>query len=745
MCGTADRLTDADDIFLGIVGYTREDLTSGRMNWREMTPPEFLHRDLAGMQQAQQTGGYTVPYQKEFVHKQGNRVPVLLVCAFVPNTAADWIGYVVNLSPDTAAESREPTPTAVEPDARELYGRLISELVRERQRMVAMLDNSDAMIWAIDPERRLLSANRLFQQAQRGLSGRELEIGESVLSAGYTEEIRGPWVDWYDRAFTGERFTSTRALKIGGDLVHFEHRFSPILDTTGRVVGVTVLAQYITARVVAEDGLKASEERFRTLATASPLGVFLARADGSFSYVNPRLAAIWGVSEQDMIRTGFMLGIHEDDRERVLSDWHVAVETHNGTSLEFCIRRPDTTTRHVRVLAAPIRTSGVTTGFVGSVEDVTEQRALAQRLRQKDKMESLGTLAGGVAHDFNNMLGIVLGHTELALSESGLPSDTYDHLREIQVASARARDLVQQILAFSRHTDRALAPVDLRAVTVESLRLLRRVFPVNVSLQTTICDEPVVVLGDATALQQVIVNLCTNAEYAMRSTGGGALSVTLDMQGTAPDRHALLTVRDTGHGMSADVRARAFEPFFTTKPVGEGTGMGLSVVHGLVASYGGGLAVDSEVGVGTTIRVALPLTMLATPQVVTTPTSSLGSGRVLLVEDETALARFAERALQRAGFMVTVCHDGAVALERFRDSPDAFDLVVTDLTMPGLTGDRLALALRKVRNDIPVVLMTGFSSTLTAGNAKSHGIDALLQKPFSASQLVTCANRVLTS
>ncbi len=745
--GTGDILTDADELFLGMVGYTHDDLTAGRMNWRAMTPPEWLHRDSAGMEQARRTGGYTVPYQKEFVHRMGTRVPVLLVCAFVPGTEADWVGYVVNLSP-TARSAPDGAETSVPPRQtidRELYGRLIAELVRERQRMEAMLDNSDALIWAIDTEGRLLSANRAFQNAQRHATGRALEIGESVLSPDDPEELRIPWVAWYARARAGERFTSTRAVEVDGSIVHTEHRFSPILDTDGCVVGVTVLANHVTARIQAEDALRASEERFRTLSTASPLGVFLSGVDGRCSYANPRLAAIWGVSEGELLGWGFIAGVHVDDRDRVLSDWRVAVSTGSAASLEFRVVGAAGTERHVRLRAAPIREHGTVRGFVGNVDDDTEQLALAQRLRQKEKMEALGTLAGGVAHDFNNMLGIVLGHAEIALSETGLPGSTYEHVREIQTAGARARDLVQQILTFSRGVDHDHVPVDLRALTIESVRLLRSVFPTTISLTTHIPDDPIVVLGDATALQQIIVNLCTNAEHAMRATGGGTLTVILTTAGTPPDGHALFSVQDTGTGMPADVRARAFEPFFTTKPVGEGTGIGLSVVHGLVSSYGGGLELESEVGVGTTARVALPLTTLALIQRVAVPleTRGTGSGRVLLVEDEPVLARLAERALHRAGLTVTVYHDGASALTHLDGAPDAFDVVVTDLTMPGLSGDRLVLAMRQRHLDIPVILMTGFSSTLTAGNAKSHGIDVLLEKPFSTAQLVTAVNTLL--
>ena len=399
----------------------------------------------------------------------------------------------------------------------------------------------------------------------------------------------------------------------------------------------------------------------------------------------------------------------------------------------------------MRVWAAPIRDGDAVVGFAGSIEDDTEHRELAARLGQREKMESLGTLAGGVAHDFNNMLGIVLGHTELALAEHRNLQAVHENLREIRTASVRARDLVQQILAFSRRAERAQAPVDLRQLAAESIKLLRSAFPASVTIDARLTAQPVSVLGDASALQQIIVNLCTNAEHAMRSKGGGVLTVTLDAEGTAPTGRMLLTVSDSGAGMTPEVYARAFEPFFTTKSVGEGTGMGLAVVHGVVSSYGGTIAVDSTVGVGTTVRVALPLTSAPAPTPAQTPDApkSQRSGRILLAEDEPALSRFAERALAREGYAVTVCHDGLLALEQFQQSPAAFDAVLTDLTMPGLSGDRLALAIKHIRNDVPIVLMTGFSQTLTARNSQEHGIDVLLDKPFSARDLVGAIAKAL--
>ena len=358
-------------------------------------------------------------------------------------------------------------------------------------------------------------------------------------------------------------------------------------------------------------------------------------------------------------------------------------------------------------------------------------------------MQSLGTLAGGIAHDFNNMLGVVLGYTELALADAGELPALGESLREIRTASLRARDLVRQILTFSRRSEQAHTPLDLRALTDESLRLLRATLPATVALDAHLPNEPVTVRGDATSLQQVLVNLCTNAEYAMRADGGGTLFVQLATGERAGVSQAVLTVRDTGRGIAADVRERLFEPFFTTKPVGEGTGMGLAVVHGIVEAHGGTISVESAPGAGASVRVVLPLTGEATPAPAPAPAGTSGQGRVLLVEDEPALARFAEQALRRSGYTVSAHGNGAEAIAAFSAAPDAFDVVVSDVAMPGLTGDKVAEALHALRRELPVILMTGFSHSVTPERVQALGVASLLQKPFSARDLVSAVGDVL--
>ncbi|MES2523454.1 MAG: PAS domain S-box protein [Gemmatimonadota bacterium] len=611
MRGQEADITEADDAFLSIVGYSRLDFDAGRMNWREMTPPEFLHLDEAGIRQAAQSGGYTVPYQKEFVRQDGTRVPVLLVCTFLPGTDGEWRGYVVDLSPRTFS----PEARQAEVGVADGFGPLISELIRERSRMVTMLDNANALFWAIDTGYRLLSANASFHTAQREFSGRSIEIGDSVLDpAGFSADTLDQWKGWYDRAMCGETFSvNLEYRREGGPDLYLEAALSPMYDGSGTVLGVSAVSFDVSARTLAERGLLASEARFRTLAAASPMGIFLTDTDGSCMYSNPRLAAICGLDPDAMNGSGLWGAVHPADKSDAQRMLDHALSGCVVQEADLRVVTPEGSVRHLHVKVAPVwdghHEGGGCSGLVGSVDDITEQRAMAQRVRQREKMESLGTLAGGIAHDFNNMLGVVLGHAELVLMDidQGDPASVRMSIEEIRTASLRARDLVRQILTFSRRTGPERVPADLVALTAESLRMMRVTLPASVRIESQLPDQPLMILGDASALQQIIVNLCTNAEYAMRATGGGSLTVTLERAIHEGADSAVLTVRDSGSGMTTRVRDRLFEPFFTTKPVGEGTGMGLAVVHGVVRAHGGSISVASTLGEGTSFHVAFPL------------------------------------------------------------------------------------------------------------------------------------------
>ena len=387
--------------------------------------------------------------------------------------------------------------------------------------------------------------------------------------------------------------------------------------------------------------------------------------------------------------------------------------------------------------------------------DITERTRLEAQLRQAQKMQAIGTLAGGIAHDFNNILAAILGYSELALYDVPHGSRMQRHLEEVLTAGKRARDLVQQILAFSRQRPAERQPVRLHLLISDVLRMLRASLPSTIAIQPCLASTAGTVLADPTQLQQVLMNLCTNAEHAMRDTGGvlavhlDALEVTADFAAThaplKPGPHTYMMIRDTGHGMAPEVMERIFEPFFTTKAVGEGTGMGLAVVDGIIASHGGAITVASTPEQGTTFAIYLPRIDTTPPSLDILEETPIpqGTGHILFVDDEPTLAHMTAEMLSRLGYDATVHTSSVEALKAFQAAPWQFDVVITDQTMPGMTGERFARELRRFRPDVPIILCTGFSHTMTASKAQALGVDAFLLKPLGFRELGLAIQQVL--
>jgi PAS domain S-box-containing protein len=746
MWGTDDRMTAADDALLAIIGYTREDLEAGRLDWRTLTPPEYMHLDEAGKRQAAETGGFALPYQKEFIRKDGSRVPVLLCCAFVPGVPGGWTGHVVDLSIRTSPPpppQPHPGSTPIPPVTEEFHRRLIGELVNERTSMLAMLDSSPSLIWAIDREFRLIGCNSVFQHAARRTTGRMLEIGDPVLSDAIPHTMQIVWKALYDRALGGERVTQFGVEEFDGVQYWYDYALAPMRNTSGEVYGVTCSAHDARERLASDEALRASESRFRTLAASSPLGILLTDVTGAVIYTNERLQAIWGMPEAEMLGFGPAQRLHPDDFGRVQQSWRLAVAESRDMQLEFRLLMPDASVRIVRAWFSCLYEQGRMNGFVASIEDATDAHALAQSTRQRERLESLGTLAGGIAHDFNNMLGIVLGYTELGLTDRKLPASLAADLQEIRTASLRARDLVRQILTFSRHSDASHSPVDFAALTRESVRLLRAALPAHVDIDVHIPEHQVTVLGNASALQQVIVNLCVNAEHALRHADHPRIAITLDRATASGAPVVVLRIQDNGHGMPSEIADRVFEPFFTTKKIGEGSGMGLAVVHGTILAHGGTISVDTAPNRGTTFTVRIPACETAVAPDDVTEHRTRGSGHILLVEDEPQLAAAVAASLRRAGFQVSTCHNGEDAMRLLDDAPSLPHVVVSDVSMPGLTGDRLAALLETRYPALPVVLMTGYSERVTPDGPRGPNVIAVMQKPVSSSALASVLDHVL--
>ncbi|MBR9985576.1 MAG: response regulator [Desulfosarcina sp.] len=386
---------------------------------------------------------------------------------------------------------------------------------------------------------------------------------------------------------------------------------------------------------------------------------------------------------------------------------------------------------------------------------LAEKRQLENQLRQSQKMEAIGTLAGGIAHDFNNVLSIILGNAELALADMPSENPAHLNLERILTASLRAREMIQQLLSFSRKEESGCKPLRLNGVITDSLKLMRASLPTNISIERDICTTECISIADATQIHQIMLNLCTNAAHAMEP-GGGVLTIRLDPvtldsaaaadSGLSPGRYARLVVADTGHGIEKDIIDRIFDPYFTTKETGKGTGMGLSVVHGIIKGYGGAIRAFSRPGRFTEFHLYLPkmdAIVEAEPAIFNQPKMTGGHEHILIVDDEEMLVDMMRQVLEQLGYKVSAYSDSAEALREFLGCPRLYDLLITDMTMPGMTGTGLAKAVKAVRNNLPIILCTGYNEQISQENAQSLGIQSLIMKPVGMQQLAETIRSVL--
>ena len=391
---------------------------------------------------------------------------------------------------------------------------------------------------------------------------------------------------------------------------------------------------------------------------------------------------------------------------------------------------------------------------IENIQANDEHKKLNIQLQHAQKMEAIGTLAGGIAHDFNNILGAIIGYAEMAEEDSPAGSMVKNDIEQVLKASHRAKDLVKQILAFSHHTNTELVLVQPSVIINEAIKMLRSSLPTTIAIQQDIDPESGHIFGDPTQIHQIIVNLCTNSFHAMEETGG-ILSISLKKKflhlsdfpsnfHAQPRDFVQLSIADTGSGISPDIQKKVFDPYFTTKEVGKGTGMGLAIIHGIVKSYGGFVTFDSKPGEGTVFHVHLPAIADAA-QHETKPLNLIpvGKERILFIDDEEILAEMGKHLLERLGYRVTVRQNSIEALTTFQSQPDQFDLVITDHTMPGMTGFDLARRILQIRPGMPIILCTGYSSQVSEERAKSYGIKGFAMKPLARKDIATLIRKVL--
>ena len=392
--------------------------------------------------------------------------------------------------------------------------------------------------------------------------------------------------------------------------------------------------------------------------------------------------------------------------------------------------------------------------FFSSINrDVTQNRRLVQELQQSQKMESIGTLAGGIAHEFNNILGGIFGFLDIAREDVPVNSPVQESLDEIHRLGMRARNVVKQILAFSRKDHQKKRPIQLSLVLKEELKMLRATIPATIEIRHHLDASCGAIMADPMQIQQVIMNLCVNAKDAMENKGGvldiSLSPVVLDMADIRlhpdlpPGEYAKLSVSDTGSGIAPEIMDKIFDPFFTTKDVGKGTGMGLSVVHGIIKDHGGTITLSSKSGEGTTFTVLLPVTDAEVTPKAEEKSLPTGTENILLVDDEDFIIFPQKKILEKLGYKVTAMTGSLETLALFSKNPQRYDLIITDLTMPNLTGDRLAAEVTAIRPDMPVILTTGYADSVDSENVKQSGIKAFISKPFQREALAKTIRLVL--
>ncbi len=536
------------------------------------------------------------------------------------------------------------------------------------------------------------------------------------------------------------------------------------------------LQQEIRERRRVEAAIRASEEHFRILVQDSPDVIMRFDRDLRHLYVNPVVEVETGIPQQDFIgKTHRELGFPPE----LILPWEEYIQRvfafETPQRLEFQL---PTGAWIDWILYPEYGTDGTVNAVLTTARDITaykeieetlrkeilerkrsekRQRQLEAQLRQTQKLEALGRLAGGIAHDFNNVLAIMLGHVEFLLQDSAEGSDIQASLQNVWRAGERATELIRQISLFGRYHEHHLESTNLSQVIEETLRLIRATIPASIEIRSHIQPHCHFILADASQIQQILVNLCVNARHAMKERGGtlelrlteaainGKLAQNL---GLGSGLYLKLTVSDTGQGIPASAEEHIFEPFFTTKDVGEGSGLGLAVVHGIVTGHGGTIMVESVVGQGTIFSIYFPVVEDHGPMVDTREESfdtEKGQGHILVVDDEPDLVNLYKAALTQSGYQVTVCYNGSDALSIFQLDPDRIDLVFTDQLMPGLTGIQLSEEIQKIRADVPIILATGYSDSISEHNVADYGLSEFLSKPIKIRGLRQTIRKILVN
>ncbi len=707
--------------------------------WRDLVHPPDLPALNAALERARRTGDFAAEYR--VVHADGSVHWIQAkgrMFADADGSPGRLVGFMLDVTDQRHAEAELHRQTVV-----------LDELITSAPEAIIMYDAD----W------RVVRVNREFTR----LFGYAVdEVVGTDMTKRLTPGDRAAEVDDARRRLGLGEHVSLETVRQhkDGTLLEVSALGAPIW-VGGERIGAFLIFRDISERKRNEAELLRQTVLLDELFESGPEAVVLLDLDGRVIRTNREFGVTFGYAAEEAAgRLIFELIVPEDQLESSHGLKAVVMSGERAT-IECERRRKDGTRIHVSLMGAPIMLGGKLIGMFALYRDISErklaeaeQARLQTRLRQAEKMEAVGRLAGGIAHDFNNILGGILGYGEMVFAEAAEGTRMKRYARNVLTAANRARDLVDQILTYSRSQHANRVPVEIDRVVKETLELVRGSLAAGIALDLALPAAPQIVIGDPTQLHQVVMNLCTNALHAM--SGSGTLRVALEAadiaaervlaHGTlAPGRYVRLTVADTGSGMDAATLARAFEPFFTTKEVGRGTGLGLSLIYGIVTDSGGAIHLASEVGRGTTFEIYLPRAEVRAiiPEAADGPVPRGNGERVLLVDDEEPLIAMTAEVLTQLGYRAAPFTDGRTALEAFEETPEAFQVLVTDEVMPALTGTELARRVRHLRPNLPVVLVSGYSGPILKQRALGAGISELLKKPVQSRELAAALARAL--
>lgn len=740
------KIIFANDHFLTLTGWTLPEVKN--KNWFDLFIPEYLREEVRTlfdrvMRQKDALGFST--YENEILTKDGDVRNI----AWANVVSKDSEGYVVDV-----------TSLGVDLTERKIAEKALKE---SREFMQATLDGLTANIALIDESGKILLVNRSWKNfaVSNGLNAESVSEGVNYLNV--CRNAKG------SDAHCAVKFANGIVSVLSREIESFELEYPCHSPTENRwFIGRVALFQgkgssravisheNITSRKLAEDRLREREHKFRSLIeTTKAIAWELELESFQFTYMSPRIKDLTGYDASEWKDFNFWAQtLHPEDRERAVN--FCQVETAQGKSHEFEYRMitANNATIWIRDSVTVIKENGIPSILRGYFFDCTSFKEVKAQLYQAQKMESIGNLAGGIAHDFNNILFPIIGMSELLLEDLPKDSVQYENAEEIFTAGKRGSELVKQILAFSRQMEQKKIPLRVQQILKEVLKLSRSTIPTNIELIQNIQQDCGFVMANSTQIHQIAMNLITNAYHAVMGNDGKIVVELKEMEinngeladsKLDPGRYARMSVSDNGTGMDSEIIKKIFEPYFTTKEKDQGTGLGLAVVYGIVKDHGGDIKVYSEPGKGTTVNIYLPLIIRKEKNASETKGLGLpqGNERILLVDDEVPILKLEQQILKRLGYEVTARSSSLEAIEMFKVEPDYFDIVITDMNMPNMTGDRLAHEILSIKKNVPVIICTGFSEKINEGQAASIGIKGFLMKPIVQSELAQMIRKIL--